>query len=294
MWNVFNVISKTNLCKRANYHQMILSSKMLIIPIFIVLLIPLIPNSDAEVNLENKSFLSNDGNLAIDFGKNIIQQKKSSTKIIPTLDIGIIQTPTRDYLLDFTDDVSVKVYGDSFVVKSLKEPSILIYARNTGGSNYDVNVYTVDNGLIQHSFTGKLEQISEIEQSDPDILQPNLPEMKILTKQTDRTYWKYSYLLSARVYDAELNKINDFNQNWGYIPGIDMTVEIFNQNNELLKRINGKTDNAGFFEVDYFIEKHLAPKGTYTVKITADNGQTQTSKTLPMIVMGDKSSSGGP
>ncbi len=101
-----------------------MDTKIFIIPIMLVLMVSLIPNSDATINLENMSFLSDDGNVVIDFGKNIIEQKTSKIKITPTLDLGIVQTTNHDFLLDFSDDVFVKVYGNSFVIKSLEEPSL--------------------------------------------------------------------------------------------------------------------------------------------------------------------------
>jgi len=270
--------------------------KIFIIPIILVLLVPLIPNSDATINLENMSFLSDDGNVVIDFGKNIIEQKTSKIKITPTLDLGIVQTTNHDFLLDFSDDVFVKVYGNSFVIKSLEEPSLFIYARNVGDNNYVVKVYTVDNGFQKQTFTGTLEptpeNLNEFLEPEPS---ETLPEMNLLVKHTERLYWKESYLITVRVFDAELNRFNEFDQNWGYITGIDILVEIFNGQDELLTSLSGQTGKTGYYEAQSFVPDKLNPRGVYTVNVTADNGQVELIKTLPLHILGQRSSgSSGP
>jgi len=254
----------------------------------LVLLVPLIQNSDATINLENMSFLSDDGNVVIDFGKNIIEQKTSKIKITPTLDLGIVQTTNHDFLLDFSDDVFVKVYGNSFVIKSLEEPSLFIYARNVGDNDYVVNVYTVDNGFQKQTFTGTLEQRNSNELLESETNE-TLPEMNLLVKHTERLYWKESYLITVRVFDAELNRSNVFDQKWGYITGIDILVEIFNGDDELLQSLSGQTGNTGYYEAQSFIIDKLNPRGVYTVNVTADNGQVELTKTLPLHILGQRS-----
>lgn len=237
------------------------------------------------------SILSHDGNLIIDFGKNVIKQTRSQIKTTPTLDFGIVRTLDHDYFLDFSDNISINVYGNSFVIKSFAEPPLFIYARYAGGNDYVLNVYTIDNGFKKQTFTATLESIYVLEQKkSTESLEPKtieeLPEMKLLVKQTDRVYWQYSYFITVRVFDAELNQFNNFDQNWGYLPAIDILVEIFKPDNELLTSMSGKTGNTGYFEGQYYIVENLIHRGDYTVNVTADNGQVQLTKTLPMFVMG--------
>jgi len=255
----------------------------------LVLLVSLIPNSDAAINLENMSFLSDDGNIVINFGENIIEQRTSRINITPTLDLGIVQTTNHDFLLDFSDDVSVNVFGNSFVIKSFEEPYLFIYARNVGDNDYVVRVFTVDNGFQRQTFTGTLEptreNLNELLESETS---ETLPEMNLLVKHTDRLFWRDSYLITVRVFDAELNRSNDFSQNWGFIPGIDILVEIFNGQDELLQTISGQTGNTGFFESQSFVPDRLNPRGVYTVNVTADNGQVELTKTLPLHILGQR------
>ena len=266
-------------------------TKIFLASLALILFVALIPNSDAALNLEDTYLQSNDGNLVIDFGKNIIQQTSSKIKTTPTLDFGIIRTTNHDFILDFSDNVSVNVYGNSFVLKSFANNPLLIYARNIGGNNFVLNVYTIDNGFKKQTFVATLGLASDIVEDDsskPPVpaVTETLPEMKILVKHTERVYWQYSYFITARVFDAEQNQFNNFDQNWGYIGGTDILVEIFNQDGNLLTSMSGKSGNTGYFESQYFIESHLAPRGTYTVKVTADNGQKKVTETLSMFVLG--------
>jgi len=255
----------------------------------LILLIGIIPNSNATINLENMSFLSDDGNIIIDFGKNIIEQKTSKTKVTPTLDLGIVQTTNHDFLLDFSDDVFVKVYGNSFVIKSFEEPSLFIYARNVGDNDYVVKVYTVDNGFQKQTFTGTLEptpeNLNELLESKTS---ETLPEMNLLVKHTERLYWKEAYLITVRVFDAELNRSNEFDQKWGYLTGIDVLLEIFNSQDELLQTLSGQTGITGYYEAQSFVPDNSNPRGVYTVNVTAYNGQVELTKTLPLHILGQR------
>ena len=272
---------------------MVKDTKIFIIPIILILLIPLMPNSDAKINLEGMSLLSEDGSLVIDFGENTLEQRLSKIKTIPTLEFGIVQTVSQHYFLDFSDNLSVKVYGNSIVVKSFDQ-QIFIYAQNIGSNNYLINAYTIDNGFKKQSFRGTLEPISGPETLESEII-GTLPEMNLLVKHTERLYWKESYFISARVFDAELNRFNEFDQNWGYITGIDILVEIFNGDDELLTSLSGQTGNTGYYEAEYYVIDNLNPRGAYTVNVTADNGQVELTKTFPLHILGQRpSDSSGP
>jgi len=65
-------------------------------------------------------------------------------------------------------------------------------------------------------------------------------------------------------------------------------VEIFNPENELLTSFEGKTDQTGNFETGFFIFNKTL-KGTYTVKISVGPENNQTTETLSMVVLGDRS-----
>ena len=248
------------------------------------------PNSDAKINLEGMSLLSVDGSLVIDFGENTLEQRLSKIKTIPTLEFGIVQTVSQHYFLDFSDNLSVKVYGNSIVVKSFDQ-QIFIYAQNIGSNNYLINAYTIDNGFKKQSFRGTLEPISGPETLESEII-GTLPEMKILVKQTDRVYWKHLYSITVRVFDVELNKFNEFYSNWGFIPEVNILVEIFDEEDDLLTSMSGQTGETGYFEDQFYIIDNLIPRGDYSVNVTADNGQVRIVQTLPLFILGQEAPSG--
>jgi len=158
-----------------------------------------------------------------------------------------------------------------------------------GDNDYVVRVFTVDNGFQRQTFTGTLEPTRE---NLNELLEPEtsetLPEMNLLVTHTERLFWRDSYLITVRVFDAELNRFNEFHQNWGFIPGIDILVEIYNGQDELLQTISGQTGITGFFESQSFVPDRLNPRGVYTVNVTADNGQVELTKTLPLHILGQR------
>jgi len=203
----------------------------------------------------------------------------------PILESGIISTKNKDYIISNDFDIRQFFFGKILRIS---------------GTTIDGNFYYVYHRIIDDeiSLRGKifldgkfvpLEFNKEPEQVTKESSMPlEQPEMKILVQQTERVYWKENFDITIRVFDAKLNTLNDFNQNWGYLADVDVIVEIFNPENELLTSFEGKTDQTGNFEAGFFIFKKTL-KEVYTVKISVGPENNQTTETLSMVVLGDRS-----
>ncbi len=144
----------------------------------------------------------------------------------------------------------------------------------------------LDGKFVPLEFNKISEQVAEESSTSAE-----QPEMKILVQQSERIYWEKNYGITIRVFDAELNKFDDFNQNWGYLSDIDVLVEITNPENEPLTSFKGKTDSNGTFEAGFLVF-HKTMKGEYTVKISIGSENNQATKTLSTFILGDLSDSG--
>jgi len=207
----------------------------------------------------------------------------------PILESGIISTKNNDYIISNDFDIRQFFYGKILRIS---------------GTTIDGNFYYVYHKIIDDEIflkgkiflDGKfvpLEFNKEPEQVTKESSMPlEQPEMKILVKQTERVYWKQNFDITIRVFNAELNRLNDFDQNWGYIPGIDILVEIFNEDDELLTSLSGQTGNTGYYDAEYYIVENLISRGDYIVNVTADNGQVQLTKTLPLYIFGERPDGG--
>lgn len=209
----------------------------------------------------------------------------SSSKVLKS---GTISTESKDYTI--SNDLNIRQF---FYGKILR----------MSGTTIDGNFYYVYHRIIDDeiSLRGKIfldgkfvplefNKISE-QVTEESSTSAEQPEMKILVQQSERIYWEKNYGITIRVFDVELNKFDDFNQNWGYLSDIDVLVEITNPENEPLTSFKGKTDSNGTFEASFLVF-HKTMKGEYAVKISVGSENNQATKTLSMFILGDSSDSG--
>ncbi len=206
----------------------------------------------------------------------------------PILESGIISTKNKDYIISNDFDIRQFFYGKILRISgtTIDGNFYYVYHKIIDDEISSRGKIFLDGKFVPLEFNKKPEQVTK-ESSMP----LEQPEMKILVQQTERVYWKENFGITIRVFDAKLNTLNDFNQNWGYLADVDVIVEIFNPENELLTSFEGKTDQTGNFEAGFFIFNKTL-KGAYTVKISVGPENNQTTETLSMFILGDKSESG--
>jgi len=203
----------------------------------------------------------------------------------PILESGIISTKNKDYIISNDFDIRQFFYGKILRISgtTIDGNFYYVYHRIIDDEISSRGKIFLDGKFVPLEFNKKPEQVTK-ESSMP----LEQPEMKILVQQTERVYWKENFDITIRVFDAKLNTLNDFNQNWGYLADVDVIVEIFNPENELLTSFEGKTDQTGNFEAGFFIFNKTL-KEVYTVKISVGPENNQTTETLSMVVLGDRS-----
>ena len=248
--------------------------KKLLVPLFSLIFIPLIPFSDAALDLENKILLSDEGTFVLEFGENTVRQSFSEIKSTPNLEFGIIQLFNNEILLDAVDDVSVRALGKSIAIKSF-DPTVIIYARNVGDNNYSINLYTIDGGFKKQTFTATLESIvptqSESQTQQTEEAEDVNEDIVIAVSNPFRTEVKHTYTLTIRIYDATINPNADIQRQEGYLEGIKVNLEILNPDGDVFKTISGETDNKGYFTFNHQIIENVDGLGEYTFTITANN-----------------------
>jgi len=206
----------------------------------------------------------------------------------PILESAIISTKNKDYIISNDFDIRQFFYGKILRIS---------------GTTIDGNFYYVYHKIIDDEISSRgkifldgkfvpLEFNKEPEQVTKESSMPlEQHEMKILAQQTERVYWTENFDITIRVFDAKLNTLNDINQNWGHLSDIDVLIEITNPENEPLTSFKGKTDHNGTFEAGFLVF-HKTLKGEYIVKISVGPENNQTTETLSMFVLGDKSGDG--
>ena len=248
--------------------------KKLLVFLLSIIFIPLIPFSDATLDLENKILLSDEGTFVLEFGENTVRQSFSEIKSTPNLEFGIIQLFNQEILLDAVDDVSIRALGKSIVIKSF-DPTVIIYARNIGDNNYSINLYTIDGGFKKQTFTATLEDVfptlSETLTQQAEEIEVINENIVIAVSNPFKTEVRHVYTLTIRIYDATINPNADIQKQEGYLEGIKVNLEILDPDGDVFESISGETDNKGYFTFDHQVIENIDTLGEYTFTITANN-----------------------
>jgi len=103
--------------------------------------------------------------------------------------------------------------------------------------------------------------------------------MMILGIVSSEVALKEVFRFTLRAYDESLNPLRDFNQRYGVIPGVNMTVKITNQQGEELWNFEGKTSATGFYQDSRMVPQDNRILGRYFVEMTADyEGKSSVTK----------------
>ncbi len=246
--------------------------KMLLVSLFFVFSIMFVVPSYA-LNLENKILVSDDENLLIAFSPNTVRHLLTETITTPNLEFGLIRLIDQDILLDGIDDgVSVSVLGNSIVIKSLDVP-VIIYARNVGDNNYSINLYTIDDGFKKQTFTATLETTLVIE--GETVVQTEIvdevvtePLINVLTSHYRQVNDGDPFKFVVKVFDINKYDGDDWTKFYGTLDGVAIHAEILGLTNQVLKTVDGVTEN-GVFEGVVMVPENLWPPGWYTLSINA-------------------------
>ena len=62
--------------------------------------------------------------------------------------------------------------------------------------------------------------------------------------------------VDIKIYDKEQNKLNDFDQNYGFISNVNINIKITDEDEEIIFSSNGVTNENGLFETQYLIPEN--------------------------------------
>ena len=110
-------------------------------------------------------------------------------------------------------------------------------------------------------------------------------DLGVLVQYTQRVYSKQFVQIDIKIYDEQQNKLNDFNQNYGYISNTNIEVLVMNEDNQEFYSSSGITNNKGFFETEFLIPEN-SKRETLLVIINAENEDSKSSKILQIFSLG--------
>ena len=116
-------------------------------------------------------------------------------------------------------------------------------------------------------------------------------DLSILVKYTQRIYDKSFARIDIKIYDAEQNKLNDFYQNYGFIPNTHIEILVVDEENQEFYSTDGIINDKELLEIEFYIPEN-SKRETLTVTINAENENSKSSKILQIFSLGRAPSDG--
>jgi len=158
----------------------------------------------------------------------------------------------------------VKISGDIF---SGTTKSKLIIS----GVNVKDTLYNFSGFLIGNNGMTNVKLDLYIVSSNPTISKSNpgstqkaikLSQIKLVVKSYDRVVVGHVYGFEVKTFDKKSNPTGNFDQKYGNVPGVNISVVLKDKNGKILMKFNGITNSQGYYSASNPIVNYL-PTATY-------------------------------
>ncbi|MCH7524710.1 MAG: hypothetical protein IIC74_06815 [Bacteroidetes bacterium] len=116
-------------------------------------------------------------------------------------------------------------------------------------------------------------------------------DLAILVKYTQRIYDKSFARIDIKIYDAEQNRLNDFYQNYGFIPNTHIEILVVDEENQEFYSTDGIINDKELLEIEFYIPEN-SKRETLTVTINAESENSKSSKILQIFTLGNEKTGG--
>ena len=205
-------------------------------------------------------------------------------QIDPLSSVEFLQTGelvTDKHQFQISNDITFREFFDGKIVR--------ISGLTVEGFPYIVYSKILDDKVDIHGIifiSGKFVDLMFVE---PVIIKENESQKKddlvILIQYPSQVENRQFAYISTKIFDKELNRINNFNQKTGLIPDVNIEILVLDGRNEEFFSTNGTTNNSGFFETRFWIPDNYRID-TLTVTIDAENENSKSSKIFQIHTIG--------
>ena len=223
--------------------------------------------------------------LAVLFSLGILMLETVTAQIDPINDIEFIQmgklsTDEKEFII--SNEINIKEFFDGKIVKiigyTVEGYPYITYSKINNQQIITHGKIFTDNKFITLVFDQqKTSQIEKKEKSN---------DMTILMQYTERLYSGQTAKMDIKTFDINQNKLNDFNQNYGYIPNTNIKTTVLDKNGQVFSLSDGITNEKGFYNTEFFIPKNSQAE-TFTIIINAENDNSKSTKTIQIFNLGE-------
>jgi len=191
----------------------------------------------------------------------------------PLLDTGLVSTPSKDYRISNQFEIRHIWPGELMRMSGVTVDGYPFYAIH----KMNFNDIEISGTILVGGKTIPIIKNIVVEES-PIVIQQTVEEpiviveedpipIKAVILQPHTTYWRGTYNINIKVFEADQNSQNNYWYREYLVPDVPVSVQINHEDGNLLTILNGKTDQNGHFEGQYFITENIVKGGKYLVEV---------------------------
>jgi len=213
-----------------------------------------------------------------------------SAQVDPLVDIVFLQTGelnTSDNQFHISSEISIREFFNGNIIRvsgqTIEGFPYITYSKISDDKIDTRGMIFINGQFVDLIFVEKTIQ-TEINVEKKD-------DLAILVQYTQRVYSEKFIQIDIKIFNEDQNKLNDFYQNYDFIPNTNIEVMIINEDSQNVYSVNGITTNKGLYEMEYLIPEN-SKRETLTVTINAENEDSKSSKILQVFSLGRAPSDG--
>ena len=214
----------------------------------------------------------------------------ATAQVDPLTDIGFLQSGVLDAnenQFHISNEINIREFFNGNIIR--------VSGQTIEGFPYITYSKVIEDKINTHGMifiSGQFIKLSFkeiIEQEEINV--EKAEDISILVQYTQRVYSEKFVQIDIKIYDKDQNKLNDFNQNYGFISNTDIKIIILDEEGDEFYSINGINNDRGFFSAEFLIPEN-SQRQTLTVTINAENENSMSSKILQVFSLGEASDGG--
>ncbi len=214
----------------------------------------------------------------------------ASAQVDPLIDIAFLQTGelnTTENQFHISNEITIREFFNGNIIRvsgqTIEGFPYITYSKISDDKIDTHGMIFIAGEFVDLNFEEKIIQEEEIIEKNQDI--------SILVQYTQRIYEKSFAQIDVKIYDIEQNRLNDFNQNYGFVPNTHIEILVVDEEDQEFYSTDGIINDKEILEIEFYIPEN-SKRETLTVTINAENENSKSSKILQIFSLGRAPSDG--
>jgi len=199
---------------------------------------------------------------------------------ILALQSGIISTSSQDYAI--SQEFESKIFQNGKIMRlsgiTITGEQYYLYQKIVGDDTIVKGKIFVNNAFIPIIFNEEF-LLQKTQQTDTELI--------MAVKLSDYTYSNYKFVISVKVFDADVNPKARYDSRIGVLENVSVKVTITDRFDNHVTTLSGNTDSTGVFQDNYLVLESVVDQGEYNVNVMIDEENTKTSESFTTFFRGD-------